>query len=52
MDARRTLTVSPFSALGFRELRVVDPGSKTIAKQGNLDLYGRADESVRVEPSR
>lgn len=40
------------SALGFREPRIVEPGSTTIPNPGRLDLRERADESIYVEASK
>lgn len=37
------------SAMGFKEPRVVEPGSTVIAQPEALDLFERADESVYVE---
>jgi hypothetical protein len=37
------------SAHGFREPRILEPGSTTIPIPGKLNLYERADESVYVE---
>lgn len=40
------------SAIGFRDPRIVEPGSTTISNPGTLNLHERADESVYVEASK